>query len=206
MTSLRLIRAVSLQRSRWKNGGGWTTQIARDTGYGHGEEFRWRISIADIEHDGPFSAFPGVGRDLLLLDGNGLELDIGASPPVRLDRRYARAHFDGGAAVNCRLLAGPTRDFNVMVQRDEVQADVFARPLVGSMVLFAEPGVEWITHVATGHAQVRSGADAVKGAQGDTIHVDFRDTSPDRVIIDGGGELILVKLKAGGLQQPSTPA
>jgi environmental stress-induced protein Ves len=192
MTKLVRLRASDYKRARWKNDGGWTTEIARDPA-GDGD-FRWRISIADIESDGPFSAFPGVARDLVLLAGTGIELDIGDAPTLRLTERFQRVHFEGEASVDCRLVAGPTRDFNVMARRDAVLADVVARPLVGSMVLFAEPRVVWIAHAFSGHAEARAGEESVALATGDTLRIDFEDQSAGRVVIGGGGEIVLVKL------------
>jgi environmental stress-induced protein Ves len=192
MTKLVRLGASDYKRVRWKNDGGWTTEIARDPA-GDGD-FRWRISIADIESDGPFSAFPGISRDLVLLAGNGIELDIDGAPTLRLTERFQRVHFDGEANVDCRLVAGPTRDFNVMARRDAVRAEVVARPLVGSMVLFAETGVVWIAHALSGHAQARTDDESVALAAGDTLRIDFRDQSAGRAVIEGGGEIVLVKL------------
>ena len=112
MSNLHRIPPSSHRRTRWKNDGGWTTEIARS-----GEDdFRWRISIAEIESDGPFSSFPGIDRDLLLLEGNGIELDIDDAPPRRLVQRFERVQFAGEAKVDCRLVAGPTRDLNLMLK------------------------------------------------------------------------------------------
>jgi len=194
MSRLSLLRASDYQRVRWKNDGGWTTEIARDPA-DTADDFRWRVSIAEIERDGPFSTFPGVDRDLLLLEGNGIELDIDEAPPLRLSQRFERAHFAGEAEVQCRLPAGSTRDFNVMTRRDAVRAEVVARPLVGSMVIFPETGVEWLVHVFAGHANARSDGNEFALTTAASLHVDFREPSArSRVVIDGGGELLLVKL------------
>ena len=61
--------AHEYRRERWRNERGWTREIHR-----HPEgaaEWAWRVSIAEIDHDAPFSAFPGVDRELVLLHGNG---------------------------------------------------------------------------------------------------------------------------------------
>jgi uncharacterized protein len=192
MTRLTRLRASDYRRVRWKNDGGWTTEIAREPA-GDGD-FRWRISIADIESDGPFSAFPGVSRDLVLLAGNGIELEIGPAPAHKLTERFQRVHFEGEASVDCRLIAGPTRDFNVMARREAVRAEVVARPLVGSMVVFAEAGVVWIAHVLSGHAQARADDTTVALASGDTLRIDFQTPDTGRVVIEGAGEIVLVKL------------
>jgi environmental stress-induced protein Ves len=193
MTRLTLHPAAGYQRVRWKNDGGWTTEIAREPA-GDASDFRWRVSIADIESDGPFSVVPGVERDLLLLSGNGIELDIGDAPPLRLTERFQRVHFDGGVRADCRLMAGPTRDFNVMARRDALRAEVMARPLVGSMVLFAEAGVIWLAHAFSGSAEVRTGGTKQALETADTVRIDFETRDADRVVIEGAGEVVLVKL------------
>jgi len=191
MSNLHRIPSSTYRRTRWKNDGGWTTEIARS-----GEEdFRWRISIAEIESDGPFSSFPGIERDLLLLEGNGIELDIDDAPPRRLVQRFERVQFAGEAKVDCRLVAGPTRDFNVMARRDAVRADVIARPLVGSMVIFPERGAEWFVHVFAGTATARSEADTLVLETGASLLADFREGG-NRIVLEGGGELVLVKFVA----------
>ncbi|GAA0713428.1 HutD family protein [Dokdonella soli] len=196
---MRLIAAKDCHRTRWKNDGGWTTELARDPA-DDATDFRWRVSIAEIESDGPFSAFPGIARDLLLLEGNGIELDIDDNAPVRLTRRFERVHFNGESRVHCRLLAGPTRDFNVMVRRDALRAEVVARPLVGSMVIFPEPGVEWFVHAFAGHASARGGTGELALETGASLHLDFHGADAGRVLLDGAGELVLVKFApvAGG--------
>jgi environmental stress-induced protein Ves len=193
MTRLSLISPSDYRRTRWKNDGGWTTEVARsadDSAAG----FRWRISIAEIESDGPFSSFPGIDRDLLLLEGNGIELDIDDAAAHRVTRRFERVRFNGESDVRCRLLAGPTRDFNVMARRDAVRADVLARPLVGSMVIFPEADCEWFVHLFGGHAKARSGEQSLTLATGASLLADFRDGASERIVIEGSGEVVLVKL------------
>ena len=192
MTVLRVIPAADGKRARWKNDGGWTTEIARSDD-ADGADFRWRISIAEIETDGPFSIFHGIDRDLLLLEGNGIELDIDDALPLKLTRRFAHVRFRGESTVDCRLLAGATRDFNVMARRDVVRAEVIARPLVGPMVIFPERGAEWFVHVFAGHALARSGEHRFALGTGDSLHVDYREDGGARIVIEGGGEIVLVK-------------
>jgi environmental stress-induced protein Ves len=193
MTTTTLLKAAGYRRMRWQNDGGWTTEIARDPAPA-APDFRWRVSIAEIERDGPFSAFPGVDRELMLLAGNGIELDIEGRPTLRLVERLRGVRFDGAARVDCRLLAGPTRDFNVMTRRDAVRAELIARPLVGPMVMFAEAGVVWLAHLLSGSAQAQTESSRVPLETGDTLRIDFERRDEDRVVIDGGGEIVLVKL------------
>ena len=193
MTRLTVLHAHDYKRVRWKNDGGWTTEIAREPADPL-TDFVWRISIADIESDGPFSSFPGVARELMLLAGSGIELDIDDAEPLRLTERFQRMRFEGESRVECRLLAGPTRDFNVMTQRDVARAELMGRPLVGSMVLFPEADVVWLAHLVSGSAEARTEAGTAKVGIGDTLRIDFASRDDGRVVIEGGGEIVLVKL------------
>ena len=65
----QLIPANEYRRERWRNQLGWTREIARWPLQG---DWDWRLSIAEIECDAAFSAFPGVDRELVLLAGNGV--------------------------------------------------------------------------------------------------------------------------------------
>lgn len=189
---MRLIPAHESRRVRWKNDGGWTTELARDPA--GSDDFRWRVSVAEIESDGPFSVFPGIERDLILLDGAGIELDLGSAVTQRLTQRFERIHFSGETRVDCRLLDGATRDFNVMARRDAVRAEVVARPLTGSMLVFAEPGAEWLIHVLAGYVEARRGEDSLRLEAGASLHLDFREAADaGRIALDGAGELVLAK-------------
>jgi len=109
----------------WKNGGGTTAEIAMapaDADFSAGR-FDWRLSLASIEGDGPFSAFPGVDRTIMLVEGNGMVLTNEDKARMVLDRRYLPQDFPGEWKVDCRLLDGPVRDLNLMAHRARVRAD-----------------------------------------------------------------------------------
>ncbi|PKV89222.1 HutD family protein [Streptomyces sp. TLI_146] len=112
----------TLPAGRWRNGGGATREItSRPTG---AEDFGWRASVADINRDGPFSAFPGVDRTLTLLTGDGVRLIC----PGEFDRLLARAGepfgFSGDLALDAELPGGPCRVLNLMVRRGRWTATV----------------------------------------------------------------------------------
>jgi environmental stress-induced protein Ves len=58
----------------WKNGGGVTREIVCQPPGAGMDSFDWRVSIAHIASDGPFSAFPGIDRVITLLKGGGVHL------------------------------------------------------------------------------------------------------------------------------------
>lgn len=107
-----IIDADALPPMPWKNGGGVTRELLRWPMSG---DWRLRLSVADIDLDGPFSAFPGVTRWFVVLDGAGVRLNCAGLERV-LRPGDAPLRFDGAAAPDCRLLAGPTRDLNLMLR------------------------------------------------------------------------------------------
>ncbi|SOY49263.1 conserved hypothetical protein, DUF886; similar to Hypothetical 21.2 kDa protein in hutC 3'region in Pseudomonas putida [Cupriavidus taiwanensis] len=113
--------------TRWKNGGGNTREIAVWPPGAGMDDFVWRLSVADIERDGPFSAFPGIDRQIVLLDGAGVTLraDDG-SFSHRLASVGEPFAFSGDTSLQSALLDGATRDFNVMTRRGHCRARVEA--------------------------------------------------------------------------------
>lgn len=141
----------------WKNGGGVTRELLRLPHPSDPARFLMRLSIASVAASGPFSVFPGVDRTLLILDGAGVVLTRDGAPEVVLERHSPPFVFPGEANIQCRLLAGPVRDFNLMVDRALATAslEVLHLPPGGARVL-AGAGSVWL-HGVTGRASV-SGA------------------------------------------------
>jgi len=103
----------------WKNGGGETLEIAVSPPGATFDTLEWRVSMALVAQDGPFSVFPGIDRTLCVLDGAGLELDFADHGGRQIvTPSSAPFHFAADRALNARLLAGPITDLNVMTRRD----------------------------------------------------------------------------------------
>ena len=190
----RVLRAANYRRMRWKNGGGWTTELAAHPDpASDAATFDWRISIAEIESDGEFSLFAGCDRWIALLDGIGMELTIDAADPVRLDQRLRFTRFAGEAQTSGKLLAGAVRDFNVIVRRDAFHAEVLHRPLVGPMVFLPE-NATWFIYLAGGRAEVKLAGAAQELGIGESLLL-RPDASNERLVLNGGGELVLIKFR-----------
>jgi environmental stress-induced protein Ves len=118
----------------WKNGGGKTTEIFRIS---NGESFIFRLSMADVLSNGPFSRFPNIDRILLLIKGNGFHLE---GLNTSLTDHQTSLYFKGETAVNCRLINGPCRDFNVMTDRSYAKSLISVVELLenASIILKAE--------------------------------------------------------------------
>ena len=190
--NLQLIPAHEYRRERWRNGFGWTREILRSPHAGDGWD--WRMSIAEIEQDGPFSTFPGVERELVLLHGQGVRLRFDDGEIRAVQPPHGRVRFAGERIASGELIDGPTHDFNLMWRRDRIDAELWHRPLVGSMVLFAEPGEQWAVHVLSGHAQASDGSEQTAAAMGDTLLLSAATTRA-RFALDGGGEVLVIRLR-----------
>ena len=123
--SLHRFDVHDLPAMPWKNGGGVTREIVCQPPSAGMNDFDWRVSIAHIASDGPFSAFPGVDRIITLLSGGGVHLqsDDGLVDH-RLDVPLVPFAFAGEAPIHARLLAGDCHDFNVMTRRSACSASL----------------------------------------------------------------------------------
>jgi environmental stress-induced protein Ves len=135
-----LIPFAGLAPVPWKNGGGSTTEIAVFPAEADLDGFDWRVSLATIAADGPFSVFPGVERTLVLVDGHGMTLDIDGAPTM-LTKAEPVAAFDGEAQVQAKLNRGPSTDFNVMTRLDRCWHRFGRRVLDGGSTFVARADV-----------------------------------------------------------------
>jgi hypothetical protein len=135
----RLVHMLDVPAQPWRNGGGVTRELLASPA---GEAWQLRISVADIDADGPFSRYPGVERWFTVLQGQGVELTIDGAVH-RLARGDAPLRFDGAAATHTRLIDGPTRDLNLMLRNAggtmQCAADglAWAPPTAGPCGLFS---------------------------------------------------------------------
>ena len=187
----RVVPANEYRRERWRNGAGWTREIAAEP---DGGAWTWRLSIAEIEQDAPFSRFEGVDREIILLSGNGVRLRFDDGNVHALEPPHGRLRFAGEAGVHGELIDGPTQDFNLMWRRDAIDAQLWHRPLVGPMVIFADPGTTWAVHLLAGQARFADDSRLPSLAAGDSALLRAGDARL-RHVLDGGGEVLLVQLR-----------
>jgi environmental stress-induced protein Ves len=103
----------------WANGGGITYELAR---WPEGTaDFDWRLSVAEVATEGPFSSYPGVDRILILLSGR---MRLVIDDVVRDLVPGAPISFAGECQVSAQLTDGPTMDLNVMSRRGHVVSKV----------------------------------------------------------------------------------
>jgi hypothetical protein len=111
MPASTIVRTAEVASQPWRNGGGVTRPLLVTP---RGDRWQVRVSVADVDVNGPFSRFPGVQRWFAVLEGAGVVLTIGSKEhPLGPDDDAIS--FRGDAAVRCRLVDGPTRDLNLML-------------------------------------------------------------------------------------------
>ena len=113
---MQVLRAQDYKRSPWKNGGGETREIAVFPEGAGMADFDWRLSMALVASDGPFSTFPGIERTLTILSGGPMELTIDSQPAARLGADTKPLSFPADIPVFARLLGPSVTDLNVMTR------------------------------------------------------------------------------------------
>jgi uncharacterized protein len=106
---MRIIPQSEFKKTPWKNGGGVTHEIARE---GQGDDFAWRLSVAEVSESGPFSVFAQHERILTVIDGAGMKLV--SADEVLQALPLVPVRFSGATKIQGELMDGPCRDFNVI--------------------------------------------------------------------------------------------
>ncbi|MXG92013.1 HutD family protein [Nocardioides flavescens] len=120
---MTVVRAEQGRTVPWRNGLGTTRELARVP---DSDDWHWRLSIATSTGPAEFSSFPGVDRELLLLEGEALELRFADGRTVGLGVGE-RVRFAGEDAVVGVPVGGVTHQVNLMWRRElfsEVALDV----------------------------------------------------------------------------------
>lgn len=119
-----IIRLADCPSQPWKNGLGRTREIAVQPSDSGSADFLWRVSIAEVDSAAPFSSFPGIDRQIVLLDGAGFTMTLDDARTHALTTPFVPFAFAGEARVGVTLAGGPTRDFNLMVRRAQARGEV----------------------------------------------------------------------------------
>ena len=99
----------------WRNGRGFTLEIARAPAVG--EVFAWRLSLADIDSDGDFSPYPSYRRAIALVAGERLDLKFRGHGTCILDPTRRGARFEGEWETHCAIPRGICTDLSLIVYR-----------------------------------------------------------------------------------------
>jgi environmental stress-induced protein Ves len=109
----------------WKNGGGLTREIAVHPPGSDLGSFDWRVSLAQVRTPGAFSCFPGVQRQLAVLEGL-LSLSIAGAAAIGVSPHSAPITFAADVPVHATP-TGAVTDLNVMTRRGRCSARLTRR-------------------------------------------------------------------------------
>ncbi len=180
---MRHLRPADYRVMAWKNGLGSTTEIAvYPPGSGIAEEpFLWRVSIADVPASGPFSRFPGYDRTIMMISGEtGMWLDGAPDGPIDLTRPFCPRAFSGDRDITGRLVGGPLRDFNLMVDRARAKGTMTVIRQPCPLRLAAPDGGQALVTLFSGSAKLAGIALEV----GETLLLDSNETAEG--LVEGG--------------------
>jgi hypothetical protein len=136
------LRPADYRVMPWKNGGGSTAEIAiwpQDAVFEEAA-FLWRLSLAEVIRDGPFSRLPGYDRHIMVVAGDGMRLVCAGHEDIMLAADSGPQRFSGDWEVNGMLKGGPVRDFNLMVRRAAAASSMRVQEVSGRTRLDAGDG------------------------------------------------------------------
>jgi environmental stress-induced protein Ves len=143
----------------WANGRGTSYEIASDRN--EAGEWAWRLAMAPVNEDGPFSRIECVNRSLAVVEGAGMLLSVDRKKLPCLPMQVVR--FRGDAITDATLTDGPIMDINLMVRRKEAD---------GEMAIISNAGLlngASIVVAVGGSAQVKSGDSTIDLERHDSI-------------------------------------
>ena len=143
----------------WANGRGTSYEIASDRN--EAEEWTWRLAMAPVNEDGPFSRIECVNRFLAVVEGAGMLLSVDRKKLQCQPMQVVR--FRGDAITEAMLTDGPILDVNLMIRRKEAD---------GEMAIVSQVGLLEVASIVVavgGSAQVQCGDSAIDLERHDSI-------------------------------------
>ncbi|MBM3521117.1 MAG: HutD family protein [Alphaproteobacteria bacterium] len=134
----------------WKNGGGMTRELWREDAADPARPFLWRVSMADVASDGPFSAFAGFDRHIMTVKGEGMTLHGSPMGPIEVYPAFVPRRFSGDWPITARLRQGAITDFNLIVDRALTTSAMDCLAPDGPSRWAVPKGEVWFLHLASG--------------------------------------------------------
>jgi environmental stress-induced protein Ves len=169
---MKILRASNHKAMPWKNGGGETAEIAVLPEASSMQDFGWRVSMAKVTENGPFSLFPDVDRTLSILEGHSMALTIDEAETEVLTKESTPLAFPADVPVRATLPDGEIRDLNVMTRRGSFTHSVSR---IAQPESFHVTGGETIIIVASGTINIRSGDSLAQMQHLDCALLDIED-------------------------------
>ena len=169
----------------WKNGQGKTIELLKKN-IANSDKFLWRLSMADVTTDGPFSNFSGYNRTLVLLSGHGMTLEHEHSARNELRQPLQCATFAGDENTVAMLHNGPIVDFNIMTRSGDCQAVV---KTAASEQLIPESGDEIFIYAVGSSLTIKSATQQTTLEPKHLLRVNERDA---KMTCSGGPSIVVI--------------
>lgn len=167
MQQIRTIAHSSFVKGLWRNGRGVSWDIASDQPFG-AAQFGWRLALAEIAADEPFSHYESVDRVFTLLEGPGIDLEFAGGKKLAVHERHVPHAFACDVPTTCTLVGDRALVLNLFTARGVWQSDVVVLDVEGSTelprgttLLFVLEG----TITCNGTAMARGNAAQITGEQ-----------------------------------------
>ena len=190
---MRIIRASDYRRMPWKNGGGETVEIAISPAGAALDAFDWRISMARVASNGPFSRFSGIDRTLAVLSGSGIRLSVAGRAAVLLGGDTPPFAFSGDDLASAELIDGPIDDLNVMTRRASHRHRL-ACIAAAMPIRLRREGDLLLVVVRDAAALAKAAGSQHALAAGDTIHLDHAEESELEIAPVAAAQLYTIDL------------
>jgi environmental stress-induced protein Ves len=183
---MKILRHADYKRMPWKNGLGITEEVIAHPPGSDIASFGWRLSIAHVGADGPFSVFAGIDRTIALLDGDGLLLDL-PGRTIELEAHGEPFAFSGDLEISSRNKGGATIDLNIMTRRGRFKHRM--RRLDGAkQIEIHTPGTILLFN---GSASVTQGADTITLERFDAL---IAEPSDRPLVITEAVDILMIEI------------
>ncbi len=175
---MKIIKQQSYKKVPWKNGKGFTFEIAVH------RDLDWRISSAIVDRDSDFSLYPEHNRTLIILDG---ELKLIKGTNEKHLQRLEPFHFSGETPLRCELVNGTVHDLNIFARKEKIKSQVEVIEIKPNENYLWRPlALESFAFIASGSSDkpLLNAGDTLQAAP--RSHVEFHSSS--------GAMLVLINL------------
>ena len=191
---MRVIRSAEYRLMPWKNGRGETTEIAASPEGAGLDGFDWRVSMAHVARNGPFSSFEGVDRTLSILDGGGLRLEIAGRAAIELTASSSPLSFPADLPATAALADGPVVNLNVMTRRGAVEHAVDRLAVAGRREVRVEAATA-LLFCRSGSVEVAIGDEQAALEADDSVLVEPCSVAPWALHAQPSAKVFLIRLR-----------
>ncbi|MFO1361483.1 MAG: HutD family protein [Burkholderiales bacterium] len=200
---MKILRRAQYRAIPWKNGRGTAHRIAVSPARAGYDTLDWHVSRPEIAAAGPFSRYPGLDRQFMLIGGSGLTLRIRPGPDGAAFEQSIAAPlrpfaFRGEWDVECALHDGPVEVFNVMTRRGRAGARLEIVEAAAGQPLTKPAGETLLVYVARGPVEAWGRWGKATLAADDSVLVDDAGATEIALAPAAGrtAQLALVRLHA----------